>query len=58
MLIDSVDNNTDVQCDCAGVDNCELVSKQNVLSINLFSKIAWKVYHDLHELCIIWQLAI
>ena len=32
MLIECVDNNADVRCDFAGVENCVLDSKQNELN--------------------------
>ena len=31
VLMDCVDNNANVRCDCAGVENCELDSQQNEL---------------------------
>ena len=50
------------QCDCAKDENCELKSKQTGLSkwssMFSFSEIAWKVYCNLCESWIVWQLAI
>ena len=57
VMIECVDNNADVRCDCAEVDNCELDSQQTGLSErDSVSENVWKVYCNLRELCNFWPL--